>query len=112
METIEDAKLITCILPQGNGVALIERLYREKGLNSANVSTGRGRGAGPVGSIGAWDEVDMVTVTVPTARADEIFDFVFHVGGLDQPRGGIMFQHAVSPATIFRLPEMDEEHSL
>ena len=111
MKIATKTKLITCILPQGSGIDLVERLSREQGISSAKVSAGRGRGAGPVGSIGAWDEIDMLTVTVPVERADEIFDFIFHVGGLDQPRGGIMFQQAVSPVTEFNLPHIEEPHA-
>ncbi len=111
MKTATKTKLITCILPQGSGMDLVKRLSQEQGISSANVSAGRGRGSGQVGSIGAWDEVDMLTVTVPVEKADEIFDFIFHVGGLDRPRGGIMFQQAVSPVTEFSLPHIEETHS-
>ena len=101
------SKLIVCILPQGKGTDLIARLAAEKDIRSANVSTGRGRGAGAVGAIGAWDEIDMLQVTVPETRAEEIFDFIFEAGELNQPHGGIMFQHSVAPVTQFTLPELD-----
>ncbi len=106
METDGPAKLIVCIVPQGKGTDLIAQLSSEKDIHSANVSTGRGRGAGTVGSIGAWDEVDVLHVTVPIPRADEIFDFLFEVGELNQPRGGIIYQHGIAPVTTFTLPEV------
>ncbi len=106
METEKATKLITCILPVGKGVDIIERLSNEKGIHTGNVSTGRGRGAGNVGSIGAWDEIDMLNVVVPEDRADEIFDFIYEVGDLHRPRGGIMIQHPISPSTVFTLPEI------
>lgn len=109
MKTEPASKLISCILPQGKGVDIIERLSNDKGIHSANVSSGRGRGAGNVGAIGAWDEIDMLSVVVPEGRADEIFDFIFEMGELGRPRGGIMFQHAVSPSTAFALPELKTE---
>ena len=87
---------------------MVARLAEEKGLEAANVSTGRGRGAGPIGSIGAWDEIDMLTITVPNERANEIFTFIFEAGELGRPRGGIIFQHAVAPVTVFTLPEIGE----
>jgi len=108
MKTDGPSKLIICILPQGRGTGLVARLGEEKGLESANVSTGRGRGAGPIGSIGAWDEGDMLTVTVPAERADEIFAFIYEAGELGRPRGGIMYQHAVAPVTAFKLPDIEE----
>jgi len=111
MKTTKNARLITCILPQGSGIGLIERLSREQGISSANISAGRGRGAGPIGSIGAWDEIEMLTVTVPAEDADKIFDFIFHVGELDRPRGGIMFQQVVSPITEFNLPHIEDINS-
>ena len=103
-----DSKLIVCILPQGKGTALVERLSLEMDIPSANVSTGRGRGAGPIGNIGAWDEIDTLAVTVPAERADEIFSFIYHAAELDRPRGGIMFQHAVGAVTQFTLPDIEE----
>ena len=108
MKTEPETKLIACILPQGKGVDIVERLFREKDIKTANVSSGRGRGAGNVGSIGAWDEIDMLAVTVPAARADEIFDFIFEAGEINRPRGGIMYQHAVAPVTIFTLPDIED----
>jgi len=111
MKTEGPSKLIVCILPQGSGIGLVERLSQEMAINSANVSTGRGRGAGPVGSIGAWDEVDTLAVTVPAARAEEIFAFIYEAGDIGRPRGGIMYQHAVAPVTTFTLPEIDSDQS-
>ena len=109
MKTDGAAKLIVCIVPQGKGIDLIALLSDEKSIQTANVSTGRGRGASTVGSIRAWDEVDMLSVTVPEARADEIFDFLFEASEMNQPRGGIIFQHGVAPVTEFSLPEIETE---
>jgi hypothetical protein len=76
------------------------------GIHSANVSTGRGRGAGPIGNIGVWDEIDTLAIVVPAERADEIFSYIYHAAELDRPRGGIMYQHAVGPATQFTMPDI------
>jgi hypothetical protein len=106
MEMIRDSKLIVCILPQGRGLGLVERLSLEMGIHSSNVSTGRGRGAGPIGNIGVWDEIDTLAIVVPAERADEIFSYIYHAAELDRPRGGIMYQHAVGPATQFTMPDI------
>ena len=53
------------------------------------------------------DEIDMLTVIVPAENADKIFDFIFYAGGLDRPRGGIMFQQAAAPVTEFSLPDLE-----
>jgi len=111
LKTEGPSKLIVCILPQGNGIVLVDRLSQEMAINSANVSTGRGRGAGPVGSIGAWDEVDTLAVTVPANRAEEIFAFIYEAAEVGRPRGGIMYQHAVASVTTFTLPEIDPDQS-
>lgn len=107
MKTAPGAKLIVCILPQGRGLGLVERLSAEKDVTTANVSSGRGRGAGPVGAIGAWDEVDILTVPVPPDRADEIFAFLYDAGDLHRPRGGIMYQQALAEVTPFVFPEVE-----
>jgi hypothetical protein len=107
MQLSTESKLITCILAKGKGATLVGRLSEEMGISSANVASSRGRGANAIGNIGAWDEVDMLTVTVAAERAEEIFSFIFHEGGIDQPRGGIMYQYAVSPVTTFMLPDME-----
>ncbi len=112
MKVAGPSKLIVCILPQGSGSGLVERLSREMGIHSANVSTGRGRGAGPIGSIGAWDEVDTLAVSVPAERAKEIFSFIYDAGEIGRPRGGIMYQHAIAPVTSFSLPDIDGDGKL
>ena len=107
MKVEPKSKLIICILPQGKGAGLVERLSAEKHIYSGNVSSGRGRGSGSVGSIGAWDEVDILSVSVATAQADEIFSFIYEAGELDRPRGGLMYQHAIDPVTVFSLPNIE-----
>ena len=106
MKIDPDSKIIFSILPQGSGTDLVGRLSEVKGIHSANVSSGRGLSSGTVGSIGGWGEVDMLSVVVPADRADEIFSFIYFEGRLDQQRGGIIYQHAVSPVTEFKLPEV------
>ncbi len=106
MKIDAEFKLIVCILPRGKGTELVERLSLEMGISSANVSTGRGRGAGSIGNIGVWDEIDTLAIAVPTERADEIFSFIYHAAELDRPRGGIMYQHAVGPVTQFTMPDV------
>ena len=108
MKTTFANKLIVCTMGQGLGAGVVERLALELGIEAANVSSGRGRGAGSLGSIGAWDEVDTLAVVVPAERADEVFSFIFHAADLARPRGGIMFQHSLGEATPCSLPAVDD----
>jgi nitrogen regulatory protein PII len=100
-----DNKLIVAIIAQGKGVEVTERLFQEKGITDANVTPGRGRGAAQRGRFGVWDEVDMVAVVVPSARATEIFEFLYDAGEVGRPKGGIVFQHPVTITTRFNLPK-------
>lgn len=50
-----DVKRITCFLPKGAGIRLIEMLHIEKNIDSTNVHTGRGlRTVESVKDYGAW----------------------------------------------------------
>lgn len=99
-------KVIVCILAHGAGIGVIARLSAEKGILASNVSSGRGKGSGTTIHAREWDEVDILNVAVPAERADEIFEFLYEAAHLDQPHSGIIFQHAVSFATPFTLPDI------
>lgn len=105
MDLTADSKLITCILPKGKALEVVKKLHEEKGLNSVNVSSGRGSSAHK-GKIQAESEVDVLTVAVEDDRADEIFEFIYYetdIGGISK---GFMFQGRLSTATRFVLPEI------
>lgn len=104
----KDMKRITCFLPKGTGIRLVEMLHNEKNINSTNVHTGRGlRTVESVKDYGAWSEQDVLTVVVDSERADEIFSYIFFQGELNKPAGGFIYQTSLSKASLYKLPHME-----
>jgi hypothetical protein len=102
---LENQKLITCYLPKGKGVEIVVQLNEEKKLISANFASGRGRGMAKTVGFGEWMEVDILSVVVEESKAEEIFDFIFDIAGIDRPNGGLMIQGDLTQATPFTLPD-------
>ena len=103
-----DIKRITCFLPKGTGIHLVELLHDEKNIDSTNVHTGRGlRTVENVKDYGAWTEQDVLTVVVDAERADEIFAFIFFQGDLNKPGGGFIYQTSLTKASRYSLPRME-----
>lgn len=108
----EDCRLIGAILPTGMASGIVKRLRDEKGIARATVAGARGldhllRFAPR--AAGEEIPVEILRAVVPAARADELFVFVYESAGVDRPDGGIVFQHALSAATHFDLPDLPEE---
>ena len=99
----EGAKLITCIVPSGDGLKLVERLNDTFGLNGINVTAGRGASQRS-GTIA--DEVDFVTVTVSAGTADAVFEFIYYTVVIETTPHRLMFQIALDAATNYTLPEV------
>jgi len=101
-------KRITCFLPKGVGIRLVEMLHVEKNINSINVHTGRGLHAvGSVKDSGAWSEHDILTVVLDAERAEEIFEFIFFQGELNKPGGGFIYQSPLIKASDYTLPSIE-----
>ena len=95
-------KRITCFLPKGAGIRLVEMLHAEKHIDSSNVHTGRGlRTVESDQSSEAWSEQDVLTVVVDAERAGEIFEYIFFEGKLNKPGGGFMFQTSLVKASHY-----------
>ena len=100
-------KRITCFLPKGAGIKIVEMLHVEKHIDSTNVNAGRGlRTVENVSDYGAWSEQDILSVIVDANRAEEIFEFIFFQGELNKPGGGFIFQADIKRSTPFYLPEI------
>jgi hypothetical protein len=103
-----DIKRITCFLPKGAGIHLVEVLHDEKNIDSTSVHTGRGlRTVASVKDYRGWIEQDVLTVVVDAERADEIFAFIFFKGKLDKPGGGFMYQTSLTKASRDSIPTME-----
>ncbi|MGE4398091.1 MAG: hypothetical protein AB7D29_01110 [Campylobacterales bacterium] len=92
--------LITAILPMSTTMPIIRELHA-MGIYTANKSTARGSSS----TSQRHDvEMEVMTVLVEEAKADEVFGLVYERGGLDKPSHGMIFQSAVSLASEYTLP--------
>jgi len=94
-------KRITCFLPKGTGVKIVEMLQSEKNIVSTNVHSGRGQRTAET-----WKEQEILTVIVDADRAEEIFEYIYFQGKLNEPGGGFIFQSDLNRATSFELPDI------
>ena len=94
-------KRITCFLPKGTGVKMVEMLQSEKNIVSTNVHSGRGQRTAET-----WKEQEILTVIVDADRAEEIFEYIYFQGKLNEPGGGVIFQSDLNRATSFKLPDI------
>ncbi len=105
---VKDEKRITCFLPKGVGIRLVEMLHSEKNVDSANVHAGRGLPTlENAENYGAWTEQDILTVIVDATQADEIFEFIFSHGELNKPGGGFIYQASLTKASHYKLPGVE-----
>ena len=113
MSSLQDfpqAKIITCILPdEGQDMALLKALRREKGVISANTCQCRGFGVRlrkrykGKHQVAAYS-VRVVTVVVPEDQADELFEFIYYRVNFDHPCPGLIYQGNLLAATPYTLP--------
>lgn len=92
-------KLITCLIPKGNGVSAISALKEEKQILGANVYGGRSN----LFQNGKEVESETLAVVVPEERADEIFEFLYEKLEIGSPNQGVMFQNPLASTTPFSL---------
>ena len=75
---LQDAKQITCILPQGTGSFIEEGLINDFGIRNANFYHARGVSRfSSMDGLGAQQEKDVLEVAVESDRAEEVFDYIF-----------------------------------
>lgn len=109
---LTNAKLITCILPKGKAYALQQALIEEKEIHSVNFHRGRGIGRfarGTSQGIGEQQEKEILEATVTEDVADELFEFMFFKGEMDQPHGGIIYMTSLPKATEMLIPDVHAE---
>jgi hypothetical protein len=108
-----NVRLITAILPKGEGGKLVQKLKEEKNIITAN--TGRGRGVGRMAplkyrSVGGQSEKDIVSVVVTAQNSDEVFEYIYRQQKIDTPHAGILYVSKLNMASIYLLPSgMEEE---
>lgn len=109
MNTSTDNKLITCVIPRGLGSKLVDSLHAEKSVDGVNVAHGRG-----ISRRGGYfaQEVDILTVVIEAARADEIFAYLYDRIDIDGSRRRFMYQQSIGRTTEFTLPQGVAEEEL
>lgn len=109
-----NAKLITCILPKGRAYGLQRALMEEKDVHSVNFHRARGVGRfSPITArgIGEQQEKEILEATVAEEDADELFEFMFFKGEMNQPHGGIIYMTSLPKATEMLVPDLPLEVS-
>lgn len=102
-------KQITVILPQGQGMALLEQLYA-RGVLRAALGTARApftvvKRKGGISRTHSYSvEKDILNVVVPAEEADELFRFLHAAARIGDSHGGFMYQGPVAQASAFVLP--------
>ena len=112
MKTITGDKLITCIMPHGRALPVLEALKEELGILATTIHHARGTGRmTPLAwrGVGEAAEKDVMRVIVPASRAEEVFGFIYECGGINQPHGGILYQQPLAKSTEFHLPDLPDE---
>ena len=111
-DKLNGAKLITCVLPKGRAYGLQQALMEEKEIHSVNFHLARGVGRfSPIlaRGIGEQQEKEILEATVAEEYADELFEFMFFKGEMDQPHGGIIYMTSLPRATKLLMPDLPLE---
>ena len=102
-----EQKMIQAIIPMGTALPVLKALREDKGLDAANINFARGVGRFVRWSerrLGDDEEKEILSVVVPTDRADEIFEWIFHEANMDHPHGGIVYMLPLTHASSFIIP--------
>jgi hypothetical protein len=106
----DDPKLITVILPQGQGRPLLQDLFERKQLR-ASLGTARApvttvsRRGGLARTQRYSVEKDILQVVVAAGDAADVFAFLHERAGIGERYGGFMYQGSLSRAGVFTLPD-------
>ena len=107
----EGTKLITCVLPDdGSHKVLLKALRDEKQIIRAEATSCLGVGGLADATVkpGMLPDTFMerlVTVVVPEAEADALFEYIYEKARVGRDGGGIVIQSALATATPYTLPE-------
>ena len=104
-------KLITCILPHGVALDVLQKLKDEKGIIEASANSARGMGKlTPLAhrGVGGETEKDILNVLAVADQADELFEYLYDIARINRPHGGIIFMTPLGRTTPFVLPELQD----
>lgn len=114
MRTVTGEKLITCIMPRGRAMPVLEALKVDLGIVATTIHHARGTGRmTPLAwrGVGEAAEKDVMSVIVSASRAEEVFSFIYAHADINRPHGGILYQQPLGRNTEFHLPDLPDEGS-
>jgi len=107
-------KLITCIAAEDKAHEAIQSIEDTFGIQASvnHFARGLGRSSTAQGMQGLGQQVEKLTfsVLVSAQKADELFDFIYHVADLHRPHGGIIYVTAVKQSKIS--PNLEKDSPL
>ncbi|MDZ4734804.1 MAG: hypothetical protein SGJ07_00510 [Rhodospirillaceae bacterium] len=101
-------KLVVAYLPRGIAYEVANGLYERLQLSAFHY--GHGRASSMLDTITGSEmaEVDILSVVVTEAQAEEAFAFIYEAGQIDRPGGGLITQLSLGHAAITGLPLLEE----
>ena len=109
---LDNAKLITGVLPKGIAVKTLAAVRKQFDIHASTINNARGVGRITRiqdRGIGGQAEKEILNIVTDASDADAVFEFVFHHAEIDHPHGGILYMAPLTAATLFTLPELPEE---
>lgn len=99
-----ESKLIVAFLARGMAHEVASGLHERLGLDAFHYGHGRGAGILHAMTGSEMTEVDILSVVVTGARAEEVFAFIYEAGQMDRPGGGLIAQLPLARAAAAGLP--------
>lgn len=96
-------KKITCLLPQGKGHGLMERVFDSYGELSVQMHNGRGQNHGMKGRD--WREVDIVTIRIDASDCEALFQWLYTYLDIANQSGSFIYVQSLEACSDFSLPE-------
>ncbi len=103
MPNVPSPKIITCLIPHHKSLEILEHLSSDKGIIMANKSNARGSS---YATDFTWVEMEILDVIVEASRADEIFAYLYNLAEVNTPQGGLIYQHKLTKASQYQLPQL------
>ena len=99
---MKNYKQIICMVIDSIPLEVLELLKKDKGIITANKMHARGSSSNTDYEM---KNMDILTVVVEDNKAEEIFEYLFHILEIDQPNRGMIIQSKLGRRTEYTLPK-------